>query len=152
MTNLLSPRELRENAQDMIGKDLWKTLPEHGQKEIIESYDRLYQSEFDKVENILREIRERRKNQTYLLLGVMLGISGGVVGSILDRHFEEYGFWYELFAVALFIGLIFTVNAAFNLAVNRLFHSNDFLVKLKEKAEEELSKDKTSPDINNAEE
>lgn len=48
-----------------------------------------------------------------LFLGVILGVSGSLVATIIDRHFMQYGFIYELVASIIFFGSIIFIDKMF---------------------------------------
>lgn len=48
------------------------------------------------------------------LLAIMMGVLGGLLGSILDRHFSHYGFPYELIVAVLFFGIMWPLVNKFN--------------------------------------
>jgi len=48
-----------------------------------------------------------------LFIGIILGVSGNIVASILDRHFLQYGLKYEFIASVLFFGSIIYIDKKF---------------------------------------
>ena len=53
------------------------------------------------------------KDYYFLVLSVCLGIFGGMLGAIMDRHFLIYGFAYEFIVSIIFFTIIYFLNKIF---------------------------------------
>ena len=99
----------RKDAQKDIGKrlrksnpELWASLSAARQQAIISEYYHVYDLDKIGLASVLEHNRSLRMNFALLLIGLILGISGNLIGSILEKYIPS-GRGSDLLIVTIFV-------------------------------------------------
>lgn len=81
----------------------------------------------------------------FLLIGVLLGVLGGMWGSVIDRQFSQYGAFYTSGLPIVTVIVFFFINRSIRKKVKELSDQNNLALKDMKKKWEDAKKEIVEP-------
>jgi len=134
-------RFVRKEASEFLG-DIWDKLSKDGKEKVVDMGVALLRRGINEVEGVLKGIRERIDNFSFLIIGVLLGVLGGLVANVIHSFFTQYKVVYYILVFVLFFGVCIAIVMFVRRKNEMDIKRNRALKLLSEKAEEVLEKKK----------
>lgn len=130
-TDFLSKERIEEEVKEDFGS-AWEKLEEHAKEQLIISRRKRLLKRYKKVGSMGEAVENLRRSQSQMYLGIVLGLSGGLVGAVFDRLLGGY-LIYNSLVILVFLGLIITVHFSFDSVVKEMFSFTQSQDKVKKK-------------------
>lgn len=118
-SNFLSRERIEQEVKEDFGS-AWKDLDNNVKEHLIAGRKRRLLKKYRKVGTMGEAVEEIRRGQSQMYIGIILGLTGGLVGAVADRWFGG-NILYDILVVIAFMGLIITVHYAFESLVKEMF-------------------------------
>lgn len=113
--NFPSANQIQLDLQEDFGL-VWQELDQQSKNKFIKARQKTLKSKYRTHKDVVTKIGEVRRDQSQLYLGIAFGLSGGIVGSILDRWFGEY-ILFSIGGVFFFVSMVFAAHKAYQSSV-----------------------------------
>jgi uncharacterized protein YacL len=102
--------ELKKDIKSWITKeDYWEKLSEKGKDKMLNYATDLFAEGYDEFEEMMEKRGEWFNQGFFIIIGVVIGITGGLVANILHSSLEKYGLFYSIPTIIIFIFLFWVV-------------------------------------------
>lgn len=118
-SNFLSRERIEQEVKEDFGS-AWKNLDSDVKEQLISGRKKRLLNKYRKVGTMGEAVEDIRRGQSQMYIGIVLGLTGGLVGAVVDRRFGG-NMVYDVLVVIAFVGLIVTVHYAFNSLVKEMF-------------------------------
>lgn len=104
-------KQQEKNKKDIIktlklsNKKLWDSLSKEKQNAVVDKYYKLTDIENSGLHNVLSNIRQTRISFGSLIIGLILGIIGSVMASILLKYIPKDNWVLDIFIIFIFLGV-----------------------------------------------
>lgn len=118
-SNFLSRERIEQEVKEDFGS-AWTDLDNSVKVQLIAGRKKRLLKKYKKVGTMGEAVEDIRRGQSQMYVGIVLGLTGGLVGAVVDRWFGG-NMAYDILVVAAFVGLVVTVHYAFNSLVKEMF-------------------------------
>lgn len=119
-SNFLKKERIEQDLKEDFGSG-WKDLDNDVKEQLIAGRERRLLKKYKKFGSMGEEVGRIRRDQSQMYIGIMLGLSGGLIGEVVDRWFGG-NIFYDSAVVIAFVGLVATVHYAFDSLVKEIFN------------------------------
>jgi uncharacterized membrane protein YeaQ/YmgE (transglycosylase-associated protein family) len=123
----------------LLGKK-WDELTTKGREEMIEEATELFYEDSNKVDKDLKNINNKMREAIFFFLGILFGIIGGLVATIIHSFLSKYGLIYYFIVLLTFVLLCIILVNLIRSEISRIYQSNELLCELTKRAKELLEK------------
>lgn len=119
-------KELERHLKNAF-KSQWKSLSDD---EKFFAVNKFYEKSWlakTTTHDALKNIANKGFNFGMLYLSIVTAFAGGLVVNIVDNYLKQFGLQYIIFAVVLFLSLLFFLSKAFEEIINDEYKSVDYL-------------------------
>lgn len=118
-SDFLSRERIEQEVKEDFGS-AWKNLDAKTKEQLITGRKKRLLKKYKKIDAMGEAVEDVRRTQSQMYIGIVLGLSGGLVGAVLDRWFGGNSL-FDVLVIFAFVGLVITMHSAFNSLVKEMF-------------------------------
>jgi cbb3-type cytochrome oxidase subunit 3 len=119
-SDFLDKEQIIKDLKDDLGKEVWAGLDVTTQDRLVNLKTENIRKKYSGIDAMIKRIDDVRKNQAQLYLGILFGLSSGLLGAVVDRVFEK-SLLYNSFVVLFFVVMVLVVHHAYNTLVKNIY-------------------------------